>query len=90
MTGASHDNKKKPAMWCSCDRARIMVTVAESRTGGMVAAALTDIAGASCLTAVSSPTAMRQNQTFLASRKAHWSRMARYQVKQRQKWLPAR
>ena len=51
MTGTSHDSYKALAADVVAGAAArgIMVTVAESCTGGMVAAALTDIAGASAV-----------------------------------------
>ena len=51
MTGTSHDNYKALAgdVVARAIARGIMVTVAESCTGGMVAAALTDIAGASAV-----------------------------------------
>ena len=51
MTGTSHDSYKVLAADVVAGAAArgIMVTVAESCTGGMVAAALTDIAGASAV-----------------------------------------
>lgn len=51
MTGTSHDSYKALAgdVVAGAAARGIMVTVAESCTGGMVAAALTDIAGASAV-----------------------------------------
>ena len=51
MTGTSHDSYKALAgdVVAGAAARDIMVTVAESCTGGMVAAALTDIAGASAV-----------------------------------------